>query len=150
MIQYTSSDSQAGSRRRKSVVPLTTSSQSVSQIEQMGKVTDSAGRDVDYLPFDLRAGEETPVLVLKVTRERDGEKLVSQCSQPTLASYLVRQTGSGDPFVDAASEIDLSGLPMDVATDFDVKAKAGNGITGVQRVSLSLVVSYQNAADFKG
>lgn len=92
------------------------------------RVTDSEGREVGYLPIELRAGNQTPVIVLQV--RPDGANSMFRSTSSAAARVLARRTGSGDSFVDLAAGISLAGETPDEPINFDVKGEADEGVTG--------------------
>jgi hypothetical protein len=114
----------------------------------MGTIRDSQGRVVGYLPVDLAAGEETIALVFQVTPAVAGEMLKS--ADNDLVSVHARLHGSGNPFQNLASDpIDLSSLPLDEPTEFDVKFVAAADITGRQHTRLAFRAAHSGPAGWR-
>jgi alpha-D-ribose 1-methylphosphonate 5-triphosphate synthase subunit PhnG len=114
----------------------------------MGSIRDSQGRTIGYLPVDLAAGEETIALVYQVTPAVAGEKLRSASN--ALVSVHARQHGTGNPFQNLATNpIDLSGLPLNVATQFDVKFVAAGSIAGRQHTRLAFRAASSRPAGWR-
>lgn len=104
------------------------------------RITDTEGDEINRIPFDLDAGEESVALVLNVYPAA-GSFLTSGPSSPYV-TVMARVHGSGAPFVDvAAPGLDLSPYPVGDATQFDVKAVAATGFSGRKRFVLPLVVA---------
>jgi hypothetical protein len=109
------------------------------------RITNTNGKRIGYLNFDLSDGESSGVVVLNVV-PAVGYELVAS---PTDADVEIqaRETGSGDPFVDiGASPIDLSAYTPETPVQFDFKAVAAATLTDVRRVAIFLAVSSQQAA----
>lgn len=113
----------------------------------IARVTDSNDDEFGYLPFDLRAGQSSPVIVLKV-RPRGANSQFRATSSPH-ARILARRTGSGSPFVDLAAGISLAGDPPDVPINFDVKGEADAGFTGQASLNIWFGVVTSGAAGWE-
>lgn len=108
------------------------------------RLTDSAGNKIGYLPVDLSDGEETDVFVLTVT-PADGFTFLATPSDADV-QIQARETGSGDPFVDLSTGIELSSYTPETSVDFDVKVVADDPLTGIRRVVIYLAVTNSEAA----
>jgi hypothetical protein len=99
--------------------------------------TDSANNRIGYLCYDLVSGETSESIIIRVIPSA-GTRLLSE--QSDSVSLKAREHGSGDPFVDLADGIDLSGYTPGVAVDFDLICEASEALTGLVRVALFLGV----------
>lgn len=89
--------------------------------------TDSEGREVGYLPYDLVSGEESEVLVFKIITLED---VVLKSVFNDDVKLLGRINGTLDAFVDLSD-----GIPIISGTTvlYDVKALADPAIVGRKR-----------------
>jgi len=113
-------------------------------------VYDMSGREFNYLPFEVVAGDESPVLQLQVLR--DGQPnpiLASDLVDPDL-SILARKSGTGDPFVNIGSNsIDLSSEPADTLIPYDFKVAAGVDLAGRVRAMPWIGVATNGGAGWR-
>lgn len=112
------------------------------------RVTDSQGREIGYLPFDLRAGTQSPLLTVQVRPK--GANSVFQATSSPWARILARRAGTADPFVDLAAGIDLSGETPDLPLDFEVKGEADSSVVGQVRVAIWFGVVTSSGASGAG
>lgn len=111
--------------------------------------TDSADRPIGtaptYLTFDVVAGETTASFPVKVTPDADR---TFRSSSHALITLKARETGSGDPYTDLTTGIDLSGYPAGVPVSFDLICECSALLTGLVRATLALVVASTSAANW--
>lgn len=109
------------------------------------RVLNTSGGRVGYLAVDLSDDEVSNTFVLRILPAA-GHFLKAV---PADADFEVqaRETGSLDPFVDiAATPIDLSGFPAEVAQNFDFRVVANSPLVDVRRAVVSIAVTNQGAA----
>lgn len=104
---------------------------------------DTQARKIHSFPLDLNAGEEVLLGPFVVTPE-DGAVLTRE----PLAEidFYVRETGSGDPFVDLTTGVDLSGYQSGVNVSFDLKAVASPDLVGRFRGTVWLGILYRQVS----
>lgn len=98
-----------------------------------------------YITFDVIAGETTTSFPVKVTPDADR---TFRSSSHALIKLKARETGSGDPYADLATGIDLSGYPAGTPVSFDLICECSALLTGLVRAIFALVVSSTSAANW--
>lgn len=107
------------------------------------RITDSAGNTIGYMAYDLSDGETTATIALTITPASG----FSLSATPSDADVEIqgRENGSGDPFADLATPVDLSGHTPETPVDFDIRVVAADPLTGIRRVPIWLAVSNAKA-----
>jgi hypothetical protein len=113
----------------------------------MSRITNTSGKRIGYISYDLSDGETGPTIVLRVTPD-DGFVLRASPADPDVV-VEARENGSGDPWTDIEdTPIDLSGYPPGEPVDFDLRARAGSPLVDVRRLALYVSVTQSAAADW--
>lgn len=110
----------------------------------MGRLTNTNGKRIGYLTFDLSDSETSQTIVLRVIPAAG--YILKASPVDVDVEIQARESGVGS-FADiATAPIDLSGYPENVPVDFEFKAIAGSPLVDVRRVAISLSVSSSGAA----
>jgi hypothetical protein len=107
------------------------------------RLTNTDGSRIGLLQFDMSDGEISGTVVLRVL-PNTGYRLQADDDDDLILE--ARENGSGDPWTDLSTGIDLSSYPENVPVDFDLRCTAGNPLTDIRRVALHIAVVSQGAA----
>jgi hypothetical protein len=109
------------------------------------RITNTNGKRIGYLSFDLSDNETSSTVVLRVIPAVGFQ--LQALPVDVDVEIQARENGTADPFVDlATSPIDLSGYTPETPIDFDIRAVAGSPLVDVRRAALHIAVVSEGAA----
>ncbi|HEX8090034.1 MAG TPA: hypothetical protein VF762_14330 [Blastocatellia bacterium] len=113
----------------------------------MSGLLNTANKRISYITFEPVAGESSAAVTVRVTAAAGARLLSGQSDSVVLK---VRESGSGDPYVDLSAGVDLSGYTPGASIDFDLICEASEELTGLVRVALFLGVVNSGGAAWAG
>jgi hypothetical protein len=109
------------------------------------RITNTNGKRIGYISYDLSDGETGPTIVLRVVPASGFVLRASPSDDDVLIQ--ARENGSGDPFTDIeGTPTDLSSYPDDVPVNFDLRAVASSPLVDVRRLALYVSVTKSGPA----
>lgn len=114
----------------------------------MSRITNTNGKRVGYLNYDLSDNETSATIQLRIT-PADGFSLKASPGDDDV-QIQAREASSGDPFTDiAATPIDLSGYTPETPVNFDFRAVANSALVDVRRLALFIAVTSNKSAGWQ-